>query len=265
MIRKVLAILGGAKNFVSKGREAAGTAAPIVAISALGLLTVTASHPAWAVTSVQPFTTTDTFTSFPAASSVQATYYSPFPQFTVQPFNTALGTLTSTTIVWASTASFSGTVGAAPGTGGTSFSFGGSYFVDGATYGGNGTDDRGGGNSGETFSVNIASYGNTDLFPTSNAGVTYNPAILADFIGTNPYPISYLGSNPGSSPYRFDYTNIASGSASFTTTASVSYDYVAAPSAAVPGPLPVLGAGAAWNWSRRLRRRLRRRCAQRQG
>jgi hypothetical protein len=29
-----------------------------------------------------------------------------------------------------------------------------------------------------------------------------------------------------------------------------------APTAAVPGPLPLLGAGAAFGWSRRLRRRI---------
>jgi hypothetical protein len=132
-----------------------------VALGALGLLTMTQANPAQAVTLLQPFTTTDTFTSFPAASSVQATYYPPLPQFTVQPFNTALGTLTSTTIIWATTTSFSGTVGSASGNGSASFSLGGSYYVDGASYFGNGNGGGGGGIPGDTFSVNIASYGNT--------------------------------------------------------------------------------------------------------
>ncbi len=228
-----------------------------LALGAMGLLTMTQANPAQAVTLLQPFTTTDTFTNFPTASSVEATYYPPLPQFTVQPFNTALGTLTSTTIIWATTASFSGTVGSAPGNGNASFSLGGSYSVDGASYAGNGSGNSGGGSPGNTFSFNVASYGNTYQFLTSNAGVTYPPAILADFIGANPYSISQENtSNPGNSPYRFAYTNIASGSAPFTTTASVTYDYVA-----VPAPLPLLGVGAALTWSRRLRRR----CAQRQG
>jgi hypothetical protein len=255
-------IASAGKGFFSKGREAAGTAVPIVAIGALGLLTVAVSQPAWAVTSVQPFTTTDTFTITSPASPVQATYYSPLPQFTVLPFNTALGTLTSTTIAWATTASFSGTVGAAEGGGGAGFSFGGSYFVDGAPYAGNGSGGGDGGTTGSTLSINIASYGSTYQFLSSDAGIYYDPNILAAFIGLNPYPITYSqGGN--NSPYSFSYSNIASGtgSGSVTTTASVTYDYVAAPSASVPGPLPLLGVGAAWGWSRRLRRR----CAQRQG
>lgn len=232
-------------------------AKPFLAIAALGLLTVAASNPAQAITSVQTFTTTDTLTSFAPASATQQTYYSPFPTFSVQPFNASLGTLTKTTIVWATTAAFNGTIGSAAGNGSASFSFGGTYYVDGVSYAGNGSGNGGGGNPSDTFSVSIASYGDTEEFLTSNAGVTYDPNILADFIGALAFPITYENtSNPGNSPYRFAYTNISSGSACFTTTASVTYDYVAAPSAAAaPGPLPLLGAGAAWGWSRRLRRR----------
>jgi len=243
--------------------ELVGTAAPIVAIGALGLLTVTVSNRAQAATSLQTFTTTDTFTAFPTASASSATYYSPLPQFTVQPFNAHLGTLTSTLVTWSTTASFTGTVGSASGGGSASFSFGGQYEVDGIAYAGNGTGNGNGTSAGNTFSVNVGPYGNSNLFPTTNAGVTYNPLILADFQGANPFSIAHLNStNPGNTPYRFTYNNINSGSASFTSTASVTYDYVAAPSiATAPGPLPLLGAGAAWGWSRQLRRR----CAQRQG
>jgi len=105
-----------------------------LALGAMGLLTMTQANPAQAVTLLQPFTTTDTFTNFPTASSVEATYYPPLPQFTVQPFNTALGTLTSTTIVWATTASFSGTVGAASTGGSSGFNFGGGYAINGTSY-----------------------------------------------------------------------------------------------------------------------------------
>lgn len=232
-------------------------AKPFLAIAALGLLTVAASNPAQAVTSVQTFSASDSFSSFNPASSSQQTYYSPVPSFSVQPFNASLGTLTKTTIVWATTAAFNGTVGSAAATGSASFSFGGSYYVDGVSYAGNGTGNGSGGNPSDTFSVSIASYGDTEEFLSSNAGVTYDPNILADFTGALAFPITYENtSNPSNSPYRFAYTNISSGSASFTTTASVTYDYVAAPSAAAaPGPLPLLGAGAAWGWSRRLRRR----------
>ena len=228
-----------------------GTSTPLLACGALGLITVATASPAQAITAIQNFSTTDTFTSFSPANASATRYFSPLPQFTVQPFNTALGTLTSTTIVWETTASFSGTVGTAAETGSGSFSFGGSYFVGNQSYSGNGSGNGNGGNSGETISTSITPYGDTELFLTSNAGVTYDPSILAAFLGANPFPISYSNSsNQDSSPYRFSFTNIESGSASFTTTASVTYDFVP-----VPGPLPLLGAGAAWGWSRKLRRR----------
>jgi len=55
--------------------ELVGTAAPILAIGALGLLTVAQSNPAHAATSLQTFNSTDTFTAFSPASSSTATYY----------------------------------------------------------------------------------------------------------------------------------------------------------------------------------------------
>jgi hypothetical protein len=239
------------------GHGFTGCFKPFLAISALGLLTVAASSPAQAITSIQTFTTTDTFSSFSPASATQATYWSPVASFTVQPFNAALGTFTSATVVWSTTAAFTGTVGTESGTGNASFSFSGTYDVDGAPYFGNGSGNGNVGNPGDTFSTSVASFGSSRLFLASDAGVNYDPNILADFIGANAYPIAYSNAaNPSSSPNGFYYTNISSGSAVFTTTATVTYDYVAAPSvAAAPGPLPLLGAGAAWAWSRRLRRR----------
>lgn len=242
--------------------ELVGTAAPIVAISALGLLTVAQSNPAYAATSLQTFNSTDTFTAFSPASAASATYNSVLPQFTVQPFDSGLGTLSSTGIIWNTVVSFTGTSGTAAENGQVTINVGGQYYVNSNSYAGAG---GGGGNvaaSGTTFSVNSLPSPittTTTQFPNPASG--YNPAILADFLGSTPYTITY-GSGTSTSPYNFSYTNIESGSATFTTTASVTYNYVAAPSVAgAPGPLPLLGAGAAWGWSRQLRRR----CAQRQG
>lgn len=220
-------------------------------MAALGLLTVTQANPAQAVTSLQSFSLTDTFTNFPAESSTTAQKAFVVPQFTVQPFDINLGTLTSTTVVWATTASFSGTPGSALSSGSVSLNVGGSVYVNTTSYGGNGGGTCNGGVA--PFSVNLASVGVTTQFLSSNAGYTYNSNILAAFIGPSPYTIQWLNiGGLNNSPNILSYTNIASGTASFTATASVTYDYVAN----VPGPLPLLGTGAAWNWSRR--------CAQRQ-
>ncbi len=249
MVHEGLAKLCNTKRFVSRGKEALVSTAPIVALGALCLLTVTQSNPAKAATSLQSFSLTDTFTAFPAASATGAVQDFIIPQFTVLPFDTNLGTLTSTTVVWATTASFSGTTGSADPQGLVQLDFAGNTSVNTTSYsgfsGGNGT----GAGSNLPISVNLASFGITNIFLPATADAT----IQAAFIGPNPYTIEW--SNNGSSPNTLDYTNIASGSASFTTTASVTYDYLAD----VPAPLPLLGVGAAWTWSRRLRRR----CAQR--
>ena len=238
---------------------ASGAAAPLVALGAMGLLTMAQANPAQAVTllQTQTFTQADTFTNFPAASASSTEYKSTLPQFTVQPFNSGLGTLTSTGIAWETIVSFTGTSGTAAAAGTASFSASGGYYINSNNYNGNGGGNGNSAPSGNTFSVNVSPITGSTQFPIPPSG--YDPAILTYFLGGTPYIITFgTGNGTFNSPYTFSYTNIASGSASFTTKATVTYNYIAAPT---PGPLPLLGAGAAWTWSRRLRRR----CAQRQG
>jgi hypothetical protein len=234
---------------------ASGAAAPLVALGAMGLLTMAQANPAQAVTlwQTQTFTQADTFTNFPTASASSTEYKSTLPQFTVQPFNSGLGTLTSTGIAWETIVSFTGTSGTAAATGAASFSVSGGYFINNIGYSGNGGGNGNTATSGNTFSVNVSSITKNTQFPIPPSG--YDPTILTYFLGGTPYTITF-GAGTVNSPYTFSYTNIASGSASFTTKATVTYNYTA-----VPTPFPLLGAGAAWTWSRRLRRR----CAQRQG
>jgi hypothetical protein len=242
--------------------ELVGTAAPIVAIGALGLLTVAQSNPALAATSLQTFSSTDTFTAFSPASASTATYNSVLPQFTVQPFDSGLGTLSSTGIIWNTVVSFTGTIGTAGVGGNVSIGLSGQYYINSNSYAGAGGGGRNSAASGTTFSANSSPSPITKNTQFSNPASGYNPAILAVFLGSTPYTITYASLDSPFTPYTFYYSNIESGSAAFTTTASVTYNYVAAPSVAgAPGPLPLLGAGAAWGWSRQLRRR----CAQRQG
>ena len=76
------------------------------------------------------------------------------------------------------------------------------------------------------------------------------PDALADSLTfTNYTTSSGLGGNTVNGVY-------ASGTTAYAAT-SGGLSIAQLPSQSVPGPLPVIGAGAAFGWSRRLRRRLR--------
>ena len=223
---------------------------PKLALGSVAALVAVCLSPgmAQAATAVQSFTLTDTFSSFPTASSTQATQVFATPLFTVQPFNANLGTLTNTVVVWSTSASFTGA--AASGGGTAALSVSGSTFINTNVYGGNGNGNGASSPDTNTFSVNLAPVGIATTFLPGSG----NPAFQAAFTGPSPYTIKWFNSGNNRSPNTFSYTNIASGNASFTTTASVTYSYVAAP--AVPGPLPLLGVGAAFSWSRKMRKQI---------
>lgn len=225
--------------------------APLFASGTFALLAITGATPGKAALVTQSFTTTETFTGF-VANSTGTTHIFPLAQFSAQPFDASLGTLTSSTITWATTASFSGVAGNEASVGTASFSLGGTYWVGDDSYAANGSGGGNGSSAGNSFSINIPPYGNTTEFLTSEAGSTYNPNILASFLGGNDFLLSY-GSSPNISQYSIFFMNVESGSASITTTATLTFDYEP-----VPGPLPLLGIGTAWGWSRRLRRRCSR-------
>lgn len=227
--------------------------APLFASGTFALLAITGATPGKAALVTQTFTTTETFTGF-VANSTGTTHIFPLAQFSAQPFDDSLGTLTSSTIAWAITASFSGVAGNEASVGTASFSLGGSYWVGDDSYAANGSDGGNGSSAGNSFSIDIPLYGNTTEFLTSEAGSTYNSDILASFLGGNDFLLSYGSStNPNISQYSIFFMNVESGSASITTTATLTFDYEP-----VPGPLPLLGIGTAWGWSRRLRRRCSR-------
>jgi len=220
----------------------------IVAGGAFGLAVIAQSPPAEALTSVQNFTTTDTLSAFTEAAT-GISYSPPTAQFTVQPFKASLGILNSATLTLATSTNFSGMVGNADTYGGVGQSFGGTATINGITYGGYGNGNGNSGAPGDTLLLSIAPTGNSTTFLAADAGVSYDPQILAAFIGASTYSLSFADGSD--SPYHFFYANISSGTSTFTTTAGVTYNYTPF----VPAPLPLFGAGAAWGVSRRLRRR----------
>jgi hypothetical protein len=104
-----------------------------------------------------------------------------------QPFNPLLGPLVSFEIAWNITMTGAGIAGDPSGTIGSSGASAGYYFA-GVGYSGNG---NGNGDSGPldeplSFSFNIVS---SHLFLVSNAGVTYDPAMLDAVVGGSSFPI----------------------------------------------------------------------------
>lgn len=227
----------------------------LVRIAVLSALFSLPAQPAAALILQQSFSNSYTQTNFLGPGTVAV--YPPLTSFSVEPFDASLGTLNTATIEWNTGAI--GTVVVATGTDGGSlgFDFGGGVNLNAFAYGGYGGGGGNGAGSGQTIGVNLAPQGTTNTFSAANAGVTFDPGIWAAILGSTPYTLSYTGSYPGGTPYRITSTNIASGNASMTTTATVRYDYSPSnPIAPVPGPLPLVGIGAAWGWSRRLRRRI---------
>ncbi len=209
---------------------------------------------AWAVVAVgalpaEASTSTQTIGSIYQQTSFglgNLSVYPPAPQFTVDPFDASLGELTSTTIRWASGAD--GSVTVAPGTGGGSWGldFGGTVKVNDFPYNGYGGGDGYGAGPGETINFVLPHSGRSDTFTAADGNV------WGAFTGTIPYSIAFLGSYSGSTPYRISTINISGGQARVITEAEVTYTYTPN-TTSVPGPLPLVGAAAAWRWSRRLR------------
>jgi hypothetical protein len=104
-----------------------------------------------------------------------------------QPFNPLLGPLVSFEIAWDLTMTGAGIAGNPSGTIGSSGASAGFYFA-GVGYSGNGGGNGESGPMGDSlsFSFNIL---DSDLFLASNAGVTYDPAMLAAVLGGSSFPI----------------------------------------------------------------------------
>ncbi|MCE9609912.1 MAG: hypothetical protein K8R23_06855 [Chthoniobacter sp.] len=141
----------------------------------------------------------------------------------MQPFNASLGTLQSFTVKWENiSGTLSGTCGAGTG-GNASGSFGGTFMIEGSAYGGTG-GGQGGGN-GPRLPVEVtfpaAPIVSNQTFNVGNAGVDYDPAILAAVTGTKPFLVAF------DSPVTVSYGNVINLAARVTAKVTLTYAYEA--------------------------------------
>lgn len=152
--------------------------------------------------------------------------------FTVNPFNSALGTLDSFTFAWVLSMTGDG-VGAGP-SGFLSISYGGTAYVNADSYGGGGNGDSRAGDG--VFSQMSKSTSLTHTYLPANAGVTYNPAFLTVVTGGSTFGMTFK-SGSGSTASA-SYSSVVSATSTYTTGLTVTYNYTAAvpePSFAVVG------------------------------
>jgi hypothetical protein len=155
----------------------------------------------------------------------------------LDPFNSALGTLNSFSIVWTASVVAEGTTGATSGN--ISMGFGGAFRVGSASYNGTGDGNSNGAGPGSTIPQITISINNTSVFLPSNAGVTYDPAILALITGSNPVQLSYASKSSNTAYTTFN--DVATVSSVLSGTVTLTYDYTPA---AVPEPTSMLIGGS---------------------
>lgn len=167
------------------------------------------------------------------------------------PFNSSLGTLDSFSIAWVIDLTSSGTAGADGGS--LQVQMGGTFLVNTASYNGGGDGDSSGNGPFSVLPTINANLTNTSNFLVSNAGVTYDPQILASVTGNTPFQLSF--SNGDNNAVYTNYTGAASVSAVMASSVTLTYNYTGAP---VPEPSSMLIGGSLFAGvagMRRLRKR----------
>lgn len=136
-----------------------------------------------------------------------------------QPFNAALGTLTSFSVDWQIGGFLSGTIGNEGESGNASGSLGGTFSINAVAFGGTGTGNGGGGAGGEPVEVGFAIPAFHHEFKVENAGVNYDPRILQAVTGSTPFPVDY------DSAVTVNFANVVDLSASVEGTLTLTYTY----------------------------------------
>jgi len=154
------------------------------------------------------------------------------------PFTASLGTLQSFYIGWSVDVTTSGTTGG----GGGSLSIGnnGTTYVNATSYSGSGSGGSGSGGPNTNIPAKTATTNISNTFLVSNAGGTYDPAILAVMTGVSNFDLSYIGS-PNTA--YVDFTTMANITSTLTGSVTLTYDYVNAVPEPSTGFLVLLGLG----------------------
>ena len=135
-----------------------------------------------------------------------------------QPFISTVGPLVSFEITWDITMTGSAIAGDPDGSIGSSGG-GGNYLIAGISYSGNGSGDGDGGLLDEPLSLSF-NVANSELFLASNAGVTYDPAILTSVLGGSPFPLLW------DTGYGVTGSNVRSLSGTAVGSVTLTYTYL---------------------------------------
>jgi hypothetical protein len=182
----------------------------------LGAIALAASLTAETVTQSADFAKSDVYTGSGSKELVSSVFFSA----DLQPFDASLGTLQSFTVKWEASGLLTGTVGP-DSSGSASSSFGGSFYLAGSGYGGAGGGNGGGAGPGQSLEVIFppTPIVSEKTFTVAEAGVTYDPAILAAITGTSPFAAAF------DSAVTVNYTNVVDLAASVTGTVTLTYTY----------------------------------------
>ena len=185
---------------------------------------IVAHHPLLAVTQTQPFDFSASNagnlysgTSGPTPSNLVS---SGFFTATVQPFNPALGTLTSFGVTYQLDGVMTGSVGDDGESGAVAASLGGTFAINGIIF--NGWGGGGGSLDSPYFQGQpIEESFKAEPFETTLnvAAGGFNPALLPAVTGTEPFTLGF------SSAVSLSYVNVADLAASFSATMTMVYNY----------------------------------------
>ncbi|WP_269536907.1 PEP-CTERM sorting domain-containing protein [Cerasicoccus fimbriatus] len=148
------------------------------------------------------------------------------------PFDSGLGTLNSFTIAWSYTLTTNATTGASGGSIGASLS--GSYSVDTFGYNGNGGGFGGGNGPNSPVSASTGNLAQSITFLPADAGVSYDPAILATITGGSPFTLTWGDLGTGFLG-TFSLSGISTALVTIDPGSSVTLTYDYSPSA-IPEP-----------------------------
>jgi len=176
-------------------------------------------------------------------------------QVSVNPFDTSLGTLTSFSMAWSLVASTNFTVAPPPGNrggGSASGSVGGGFLVGGksAGMGGSGGGGTGAGPGGSGSYNWVMDRSRTWL--AAQAGVTYDPALLALVTGSTPFDLRW----DTVQPYALFASNVVDLVGTLAVDVTMQYDYTPAsvpPAVPEPGSLALVAAAGLAGLVRRRR------------